>query len=141
MCAKMGSDLFVTRAVLAALRDGAAQATPAEACGLLLGAGGVVREARACANVAADPLRFFELDPAALIAAHRTERDGGPTLIGYWHSHPLGVAEPSAEDRRQASGDSKVWAIVGFGIAHGEVRFWRDERQGFVALSYTLSDG
>ena len=113
------------------------QAAPEEACGLLLGADGVVSEARRCANVAADPRRFFELDPVALIAAHRAERGGGPALIGYWHSHPSGVAEPSAEDQRQASGDGKVWTIV----ALGEVRFWRDAPQGFVALSYALSDG
>jgi proteasome lid subunit RPN8/RPN11 len=137
MLAKMGSDLIVTRAVLAALLEGAVKAAPEEACGLLLGAGGAIDEARTCANLAADPRHFFELDPVALIAAHRAERDGGPALLGYWHSHPSGVAEPSAEDQRQASGDGKVWAIIG----SGEVRFWRDEPQGFVALSYALSDG
>ena len=137
MLAKMGSDLIVTSVVLATLLDAAVQAAPEEACGLLLGVDGVASEARRCANLAANPRRFFELDPAALIAAHRAERGGGPALLGYWHSHPSGVPEPSAEDQRQASGDGKVWAIV----AHAEVRFWRDEPQGFVALSYALSDG
>ena len=133
----MGSDLIVTRAVLAALREAAASAAPDEACGLLLGVDGVVNEARSCANLAAAPRRFFEIDPAALIAAHRAERGGGPSLLGYFHSHPSGSAEPSAEDQRQASGDGKVWAIVGL----GEVRFWCDAPQGFVALSYALADG
>nr|WP_295638176.1 M67 family metallopeptidase [Novosphingobium sp.] len=133
----MGSELIVTRSVLAALIEAAAGAAPKEACGLLLGAGGTIDEARPCANLAADPQRFFELDPAALIAAHRAERSGGAILLGYYHSHPSGLAQPSAEDQRQASGDGKVWAIV----AGREVRFWRDGPQGFVALSYALSDG
>ena len=29
--------------------------------------------------------------PAALIAAHRAQRHGGPTLIGHFHSHPTGL--------------------------------------------------
>lgn len=119
------------------MSEGALHAAHAEACGLLLGAGNMVREASTCANVAADPHRFFEIDPAALIDAHRAQRSGGEELIGYWHSHPSGLAEPSAEDRRQAAGDRKVWAIVG----NDEVRFWREEPTGFVALSYTVADG
>jgi proteasome lid subunit RPN8/RPN11 len=141
MCAKMGSDLIVTRAVLEAVREAAASAAPEEACGLLFGIDGVVNYARCCRNLAADPRRFFELDPVALIAAHRAARQGAAQVIGYFHSHPSGVPEPSAEDQRQASGDGKIWAIVGSGTAQGEVRFWRDEAQGFVALSYALSDG
>ena len=133
----MGSDLTVTRVVLAALIEVAERAAPAEACGLLLGVGEEVREAPACDNAAADPRRFFEIDPAALIAAHRAQRNGGLAVLGYWHSHPSGLAEPSAEDQRQASGDGKVWGIVG----GGAVRFWRDTGQGFVALSYALADG
>lgn len=133
----MGSDLIVTSPVLAALLDAAAKVAPEEACGLLLGLGRVVCDAPVCANVAADRGRFFEIDPAALIAAHRAARGGGPALLGYWHSHPSGVAEPSVEDRRQAGGDGKVWGIVGA----GKVRFWRDTAQGFVALSYAATDG
>ena len=133
----MGSDLIVTRAVLEAVREAAASAAPEEACGLLLGVNGVVNDARRCGNMASDPRRFFELDPVALIAAHRAARRGAAQIIGYFHSHPTGVAEPSAEDQRQASGDGKVWAIT----AQAEVRFWRDGPQGFVALSYALADG
>ncbi|MFX6357473.1 Mov34/MPN/PAD-1 family protein, partial [Acinetobacter baumannii] len=58
-------------------------------------------------------------------------------VLGYWHSHPSGRAEPSAEDARLASGDARVWAIV----AGGAISLWRDTPQGFVALSYTAADG
>jgi proteasome lid subunit RPN8/RPN11 len=126
--------LEVAREALEAIVAEAAQAAPLEACGLLLGEGERIAEARACGNVALEPETRFELDPQALIDAHRAERGGGPTLVGYFHSHPSGSPEPSATDRAQASGDGKVWAIA----AHGLVRFWRDEPGGFKPLSYTL---
>ncbi len=121
----------VTSGTIATLLAEATNAAPRECCGLLLGQGGKVQEARPAANLAADPLRHFEIDPAALIAAHRAERAGGAALLGYYHSHPAGHPLPSATDCAHASGDGRVWAIV----AQGEVRFYRDTPQGFAALS------
>jgi desampylase len=114
----MGMSLKVTRGVIAALLQEAAKAAPNECCGLLLGEGGVVSEAH----------------PAALFAAHRAERGGGPPLLGYYHSHPSGHPVPSATDCEHSSGDGRAWAIV----AGGEVRFWQDGDGGFVALSHCV---
>ncbi|MGL1446678.1 Mov34/MPN/PAD-1 family protein, partial [Vibrio parahaemolyticus] len=55
----------------------AARAHPHEACGLLYGTGERIDDAEIVANVAADPARGFEIDPAALFAALRAERAGG----------------------------------------------------------------
>jgi proteasome lid subunit RPN8/RPN11 len=129
-------DREIAREALKTLVVEAARAAPCEACGLLFGDGGRIAEARPCRNVHSTPQTHFEIDPQALIDAHRAERGGGPTLIGYYHSHPSGPAEPSVTDRAQAAGDGKVWAIV----AHGEVRFWRDEPDGFKPLSYSLTE-
>lgn len=126
----------MTSGAIATLLEEAARAAPREACGLLLGRG-AIEELRPTANVAADPLRHFEIDPAALIAVHRAARDGGLPVFGYYHSHPAGPPEPSATDRASASGDGRVWAIVG----GGEVRFWRDAATGFEALSLRLAQG
>ena len=123
--------LIVARGVIEALLAEAARHHPEECCGLLLGERGIEAILPA-ANVAADPLRRFEIDPAALIAAHKAARAGGPTMAGYYHSHPAGPAAPSATDRAAASGDGRVWAIVG----RGEARFWRDAPSGFEPLSY-----
>ena len=119
--------LEVARQALEAMVAAAALAAPEEVCGLLLGQedrdGAVkVTLARAAANVALDKTRRFEIDPQALIDAHRAERRDGPRLLGYFHSHPAGPPEPSATDRAMATGDGKIWAIV----AQGMVRFWRD---------------
>lgn len=137
----MGMALEVTSEVIATLLRRAAEAAPAECCGLLLGRGERIDCAMAAANIAADPLRHFEVDPAALIAAHRAARAGGPELIGYYHSHPQGHPLPSATDCAHASGDGRVWAIV----ASGEVGFWRDNANGkgdgFEPLFYSEVDG
>lgn len=126
----------VTSGVMATLVAEAASASPAECCGLLLGHETIV-EARPAANVAADPLRRFEIDPAALIAAHRAARQGGLPVIGYYHSHPSGHPVPSAADCEHAGADGSVWAIV----SGGDVAFWRDGRAGFEALSYAVVEG
>ncbi len=127
----------VTSGAMATLHAEAVRAAPMECCGLLLGRGSKVEEARPVANIAADPLRHFEIDPVALFAAHRAERSGGPPLVGYYHSHPGGHPLPSATDCAHASGDERVWAIV----AEGQVTFWRDGPAGFAALPYAVVAG
>ncbi|BBF70378.1 M67 family metallopeptidase [Sphingomonas bisphenolicum] len=92
-----------------------------EVCGLLLGSDDRIAAIVPAANVAADPARHFELDPAALIAAHRAARAGGPKVIGHYHSHPSGVAAPSATDAACAAPDGNLWLIVGV----GEATLWR----------------
>lgn len=129
--------LEVTSGALATLLEEATRAHPSEACGLLLGEGGRVTRAVPAANVHPEPHRHFEIDPAALIAAHRAARGGGAQVLGYYHSHPNGLAGPSASDRAAASGDGRVWAIV----ALGEVGWWRDGVDGFEVLSTRLVDG
>lgn len=81
----------------------------------------------AAQNVADEPERRFEIDPAALFAAIRAERAGGPKLIGYYHSHPAGRAEPSDTDRASMAGDGKLWLIV----TPDAVTGWRAAPDGF----------
>lgn len=128
--------LTVPRSVIAHLRAAAAAAHPDECCGLLLGHEHIAA-AQAAANLAATPARRFEIDPAVLLAAHKAARQGGPAVLGYYHSHPNGRTSPSAEDQALAAGDGRLWAIV----AAGTVSLWRDCPGGFEALSYTVTDG
>ena len=83
-----------------------------EVCGLLLGTRDRITEARPCRNVAADPTVRFEIDPAALLAAHRAARCGGPAVVGHYHSHPSGLAEPSPRDAADAAPDGSIWLIA-----------------------------
>jgi proteasome lid subunit RPN8/RPN11 len=116
------------------LLDHAAAAHPYEACGLLLGFGEGVERATLCANVHETPATHFEIDPQALIDAHRAARGGGLQVLGYWHSHPAGPPEPSVTDRAHGTGDGRVWAIVG----EGRVGWWVDAKSGFEPLSYDV---
>lgn len=127
-------DLPVPKTVHQRLLDHAQLAHPHECCGLLLGAAGRITIAQECANVHKSPRSHFEIDPRALINAYRAERDGGPKIIGYYHSHPVGAPFPSQTDRAMAAGDGKIWAIVG----EDKVLFWRDGGSRFEPLSYQV---
>jgi proteasome lid subunit RPN8/RPN11 len=129
--------MYLTPAAHAAILRAATTAAPREACGLLLGEGTRVNTATQAANVHPAPETHFEIDPAALIAAHKAARSGGPEVVGYWHSHPNGLARPSATDAAQASGDGRMWAIA----AGGDITLWRDTATGFVALPYAIQGG
>lgn len=106
------------------LLDAAAAAPALECCGLLLGQrqGDLARvEALVPArNVAADPARSFEIDPATLLATHREARGQGRQVIGHWHSHPNGQTAPSARDAARALDNGQIWMIV----AGGDVTAW-----------------
>lgn len=133
--------LEVTSGAIATLLAEAGKAAPRECCGLLLGhvAEGRERIERAvpAANVSPEPLTRFEIDPLALLAAHKAARSGGPRVLGYFHSHPTGHLVPSATDCEHSTGDLRVWAIV----AGGEVAFWRDSEKGFAPLSCRIVEG
>lgn len=129
--------LEVTSGALATLRKEAIRAQPEECCGLLLGQGLRIERAVPAANINPDPLHHFEIDPIALIAAHKAARTGGPQVLGYYHSHPNGRREPSAEDIAMAERAGRIWAI----IAAGDVQWWRDGQHGFELLSSRVVDG
>lgn len=130
----------MTSGALAALLGDAQARAPHEACGILLGDGLRVARAIACANIHPGPETHFEIDPQALIDAHRAARaaaeGAGAQVVGYYHSHPSGPPHPSATDRAMAPGDGSIWAIV----AQGAISFWRDTAKGFEALSYREVD-
>ncbi|PVE59607.1 hypothetical protein DC429_04215 [Arthrobacter sp. TPD3018] len=107
----------------------AAAASPEEeVCGLLFGTADAIEAVQPCRNVAADPSRWFEIDPAALLAAHRAARSGGPAIVGWYHSHPSGEAMPSPRDAASAAPDGMLWLIA----AGGALRVWRAVEDGPV---------
>jgi len=89
----------------------------------LLGQESRISEVRHCANIAVDSSDSFEIDPAALIAAHRSARTGGPVLLGHYHSHPRGAARPSRRDAEAAEAGT-YWIILG----EGDLNCWHTTR-------------
>lgn len=93
---------------------------PNECCGLMEG----VREQdtirvtalHPTANLSPDPLSGFEINPAAHFHLLRTLRGTGREIVGCYHSHPNGRAEPSPRDRANGCEGGFVWVIIATGV-------------------------
>jgi proteasome lid subunit RPN8/RPN11 len=105
-----------------------------EICGLLFGADDRIEYAQPAENIADHPQDTFEIDPRALFAALRAERAGGPRLIGHYHSHPNGRAEPSPRDLAAAE-PGKYWLIIGGSTA----RLWLAGPSGFTEVQLIVN--
>jgi proteasome lid subunit RPN8/RPN11 len=98
----------IRRSVLDAIRAHAQRDSPHECCGLLIGTSSEVLEAVPTSNVAADPLRRFEVSPPEHLAqikrCRETPSEGTPPLavMGVYHSHPRSGPDPSPTDLEQA---------------------------------------
>ena len=136
----------VRQGVLESIAAHARRDDPRECCGLLIGTGTEVAEVVATANVALDPQRRYEIDPAAHCAEIRRWRDlpqvGGVRwgVVGAYHSHPRSEAMPSPTDLEQAF-EEFLYLIAGPVVAEGriEIRGYRLRSGAFeeVALAGT----
>ena len=137
--------LHLADELAASVLQAAGRAYPNEACGLIEGIdtkGGwralAVHEA---ANVAADPARRFLIDPETQFALMRKLRGSEKRIIGCFHSHPNGRAEPSATDRANAYESDFVYVIAAG--AHGvfELKAWLfSDGAGFSELTIASPD-
>ena len=120
----------ISSALLDRIRAEAAADPEREICGLLFGRDDRrIEDAGAAANVAADPARSFEIEPTALLAAHRAHRTGGLRLLGCYHSHPNGAAMPSPRDADSVAPTAGfLWLIV----ASGAARLFREALDGSI---------
>jgi len=124
----------------------ARESFPNECCGWLTGnkdsyiANGVRRAVNAYDTkihpTAKDrtPQTAFVISDKDLLALNQTLEDEIRPLIIY-HSHPNGLARPSATDSALAANDGAIWAI----IAVGRITLWRSGDAGFEALPYEVT--
>jgi proteasome lid subunit RPN8/RPN11 len=115
-------------------------AAPRECCGLIEG----VREGETVRVTALHPTRNlaeradrFEIDPGEHIRLLRILRGSGHELVGCYHSHPGGKAEPSEVDRAGANEENFLWLIAGIGDAGDEVGLaaFVFDHGGFTAIA------
>jgi proteasome lid subunit RPN8/RPN11/molybdopterin converting factor small subunit len=118
--------------VRARLAQEGALAYPREACGFLLGvtAGGFAL----CQALVAGPIGSesdYSLSAEELLAAEETARLNDQEVLGFYHSHPDGEAEPSEADHADAL-PGYAYAVLAVSPAGlREVRFFRlDEATG-----------
>ncbi|NWH07986.1 MAG: M67 family metallopeptidase [Alphaproteobacteria bacterium] len=103
---------------LTLMRIAAQTAAPEEACGLILGhteeAIAVVCAIAPSLNRAeGDRARSFAIDPDLQFRLQRDLRGGRESVIGVYHSHPNGKAEPSPRDAAMAFEAGFIWVVVG----------------------------
>ena len=97
------------------IRRETAAAGARECCGLIEG----VRDGETFRVTALHPARNlaaradrFEIDPHDHLAASKAARANGCAIIGCYHSHPAGHAQPSARDLAGAAEDNFLWLIA-----------------------------
>lgn len=102
------------------LRRHALAERPNECCGLISRAPATDRYPQGrlhlyrAENAAESPTDSFLIAPRDQFAISKTIEISGQTLVGIYHSHPHGLAEPSARDREIArSWPGLVWVIIG----------------------------
>jgi len=135
--------LHLKPGALAEIIAAAEAATPEECCGLLVGRrdGAVLHlvQAVAARNLAPDPTRHFEVDPVTLLTTHREARDVGLEVLGPYHSHPRGEAQPSTTDKARAADagvGGEVWLIVPVGRnGAGAPRAFLFDGQAFTEIA------
>ncbi len=119
----------------------AAQARPGEeVCGF------IVRTTEGCAvrpvgNVADDPTRHFEMDPAGMVDAFRAVRDAGEEILAIYHSHPTGPATPSALDQQRAYYPELHYLVISLGTRGVlELRAFHLDRDDCREVPVVLAD-
>ena len=120
--------LILDQRILDAMRAHVESCLPLEGCGLLAGAGNVVREVLTVTNQAKSPIRF-RMDPFEQIQAFEQIEASGLDLLGIFHSHPAGPEMASATDISEAaypvvhiiwSRQERTWKMRGFWFDEGQ---------------------
>lgn len=131
---------------LAEIRGQVEAAYPREGCGVLLGevAEGerIVHRADPAENRRPERPDRYLVDPRTLRRLQEAEAEGGPSILGFFHSHPDAAPVPSETDREHAwpwyvylivavrkgvGGESRAWELVeGTGFREREIRTLED---------------
>jgi len=132
--------LILPRVLREQIEAEARGAFPRECCGLIAGRWrGDIADAQTlhpARNVAIGHDRF-EIHPEDHFAAIRAARDQGHALIGCYHSHPNGVAAPSATDHAGAGEEGFFWLIAALTESGGPVSIaaFAYSAGGFVSVA------
>ena len=83
-----------------------------ECCGLLAGQDGVITRAFPAANVAANPVKNYEIAPREIVRLMREFRERKLGFLGIYHSHPNTENVPSPRDIELAYYSEAIYFIV-----------------------------
>jgi proteasome lid subunit RPN8/RPN11 len=114
----------------------ARECAPEECCGMLIGRGDRIEDARPARNASEAPTVRFLIDPRDHFAAIKDARQRGLAVIGFYHSHPHSAAIPSETDRAEAAYPGHLCLIVGLGDAAPDVRLHRFVDGNFLQVPF-----
>ena len=128
----------LTSEVVDAIVAHARETAPAECCGVLVGRGNDVVEARRTRNAADRPTRFL-IEPRDHFDAIRAARAKQLDVVGYYHSHPRSPAKPSETDVSEANYPNHLALIVSLASDPPDVKlYWFDGRNFLAEPFVTL---
>jgi proteasome lid subunit RPN8/RPN11 len=123
--------------VVAHARAGA----PEEVVGVLVGERGPpdrVRRIERATNAATTPETRYELAPAEQLSLLESVESAGDEVVGFYHSHPNGPAEPSATDAARATWNGYLYAIVSL-ADEPSLGAWRWTGEAFEPVEVTVT--
>ncbi|MES1926512.1 M67 family metallopeptidase [Salinisphaera sp. T31B1] len=112
-----------------------------EVCGFVGTRDGEPVELYPVANVAADPAREFDMDPAQQIDALRRMREAGQTMGAIYHSHPSAPPEPSVADLDGLGYPDALYLIISLNIKGVlEMRAWQRQDRSMIERQLKIMD-
>jgi proteasome lid subunit RPN8/RPN11 len=132
-------DWSIASSVLADIEAHARADSPRECCGILLGTPGHIVASRRARNLSDDANRFL-LDPQAHIDAVRAARQGGPDVVGFYHSHPHSSPVPSPRDLAESAYPDVLHVIVGLRDGVADIRAYTLDEHGATDVMFTPID-
>ena len=106
------------------LREHAAREAPREACGVLGGRRNRAEAVWTCRNVSPHPETCYEIAPEDLLKALDEIEEMGLEVIGFYHSHPMGLCSPSGIDERRVTWPGYSYVIIS--LSHpGKLTSWK----------------
>lgn len=123
----------ITAETVRAMEAHALEVRPDECCGLLAGDGDVISSVYRLRNEADSPRTKYFAAPEDLLAAMRTIRQQGQTMMGIYHSHPESPAFPSKSDVDLAFYSDCVYFIVSL-AAEVEIRAFRIDNHEITSV-------
>ena len=121
---------------------------PKECCGFLIGYAEnnilICENSLSTINIAANPYKFFEINPQEIINVQKSYRKNKLKIIGHYHSHPdspLGT-KPSKKDIQSVYDINLCWVIVGINVNITELSAYipkLDEQNNYILKEITIN--
>ena len=112
---------------------------PVEACGILAGTDGKVKQLYKMTNADAASDHFM-MDPAEQFAVVKDIRSAGLEMLAIYHSHPESPARPSAEDIRLALTPDVIYVIVSLLDDDTDAKGFLIDDGGVTEVPVTIED-